>query len=558
MKFRKKEINLNNSTRFLGGLVISLFILFFSFTSNTFAAATDRYWVGGANASINTTDSWSLSAGGSKGASIPTTTNAVFFTSDVVTNATIDVNWSVLGISIASGYSGIITQNATIVVTVGASNYSQAGGTWTATTGTFDDNGTFTLSGGTFTPPTTANTYASNFTISGTGNYNIGAAVITTFDGSGNSTVTKSGTVGGIVSINKSTGANVFTVALNTTINLGNSATSTLSTNGGGSLVNNGTILVGTGTWTVTAGISSYFGSFVNNGTVTSSGSDWVFNYSNFTNNANAIITYSGATISVPYNFTQNGTFILTGKTVTFNGTVSSTVSVAAPGILGGTVVISKTTGANTFTVAAGTTINLGNSPTSTFSTNGGGSLVNNGTILVGTGTWTVNAGISSNYGTFTNNGTITSSGSDWIFNYGKFINSVGATVTYTGATMSLGWDFTQNGTFNLASTTVTFNAGVNSILTTATANFGGSITLNKTAANTLTLANNVTVQNFTLTQGTLANVAKILTINGNLIVTPAAQTYFGGTSLSVVMSGSAEQNITITSGTVITPLSIK
>jgi len=264
-------------------------------------------------------------------------------------------------------------------------------------------------------------------------------------------------------------------------------------------------------------------------------------------------ITTGAVAVTIGGNLTQSGVGTSTFATTTFNGALNSTINA---GLYNGVVVITKSNAPTLITIATSTTINLGNSPTSQLLNSGqGGSgafLTNNGTILVGTGTWTINNSGNTTMGALTNNGTITSLGSGWDINYTNFVNN--GTITYSGS-MNIETNFNQNGTFDLTGKTVTFDGGYNTIATT-TGNFGASITLAKTAA-TLTFANDTTVQNFTLTTGTLVNVAKTLTVNGNLVVTPAAQTYFGGALLNVVMASSTDQNITISSGTVTTPLTI-
>jgi len=74
----------------------------------------------------------------------------------------------VKGIHIHSDYTGTISQNNGIPITIGADGYTQDGGTFTgAATGDIDLNGDFTLSGGTFTSTAGTMTLDYDFTVSG-------------------------------------------------------------------------------------------------------------------------------------------------------------------------------------------------------------------------------------------------------------------------------------------------------------------------------------------------------------------------------------------------------
>ncbi|MEI7425241.1 MAG: hypothetical protein WCK10_03935, partial [Candidatus Staskawiczbacteria bacterium] len=394
-------------------------------------------------------------------------------------------------------------------------------GTTLTTVASFTNSGTFTASS------LTSVTIGGNFTQSGT--YTTNANVTTTFNGGIASTITVNGALSGIVIINKdSTGSGyniTTTIATSTIINLGNNANTTLSSYSNGKyghLTNNGTIIVGTGTWTVTGG-STIYGSanFVNNGTITNSSSAWVINYMHLTNNTGATITYQGTSLTLNGSFTQNGTFDLTGKTITFGPTVNSNTLVTCSvngGVLGGTVVISRTAPMPVnpiFTIATGTTINLGNSPTSDIGTGYGyawtGSIINNGTILVGTGTWTIIGhsdatwGGTRNMSSLINNGIITISGSVLDINKLDFTNN-GTITASSVSTIGVEGNFTQSGTFDLTNKIITFDGAYDATATIPT--FSGSLILAKSAANNLTLANDITVINATTTSGILANPA--------------------------------------------------
>ncbi len=116
------------------------------------ASAADRYWVGSPGGNWEDTANWSASAnacGASGGASVPGTSDIARFVSNCVSDASVNVNVSVAGISIASGYDGTISQMAGRTVTVGNSGYFQAGGTFAATEN-LAVSGDFARSGGVF------------------------------------------------------------------------------------------------------------------------------------------------------------------------------------------------------------------------------------------------------------------------------------------------------------------------------------------------------------------------------------------------------------------------
>ncbi len=144
-----------------------------NFNSNNY------YWVGTAGGSFNTASNWSGTSGGSGGAGVPGASDNAIFDSGGVNNASIDANVSVKGISITAGYTGTITQSSTYTVTLGASGYVQAGGTFTGGTGAITDSTDFTISGGAFTSTSGTLSVAGAFTHSaGTFAHNSGSVLL--------------------------------------------------------------------------------------------------------------------------------------------------------------------------------------------------------------------------------------------------------------------------------------------------------------------------------------------------------------------------------------------
>ncbi|MCH8244465.1 hypothetical protein IIB97_01095, partial [Patescibacteria group bacterium] len=168
------------------------FFLFFVFAAVLLIAtftpsitdAANLYWVGSAGGNTNDSANWSSSnpascTGG--GAGVPGSGDIAIFDADCDNNATINANFDVAGININTGYIGTITQNTSITVTIGTSDYIQADGTFAGGNSTIDINDRFTLSGGTFTSTSGTMSVAGSFTITGgTFTHNSGTV---TFDG---------------------------------------------------------------------------------------------------------------------------------------------------------------------------------------------------------------------------------------------------------------------------------------------------------------------------------------------------------------------------------------
>ena len=110
------------------------------------AHAATITWTAAAASSWNVSSSWSTGA-------VPKSTDIARFSASSTKNATVNMNVNVTGIQITSGYTGVITQSGGQAITIGASGYSQASGTFTGsgTTGDIAVNGPYSLTGGTFT-----------------------------------------------------------------------------------------------------------------------------------------------------------------------------------------------------------------------------------------------------------------------------------------------------------------------------------------------------------------------------------------------------------------------
>jgi len=119
----------------------------------TVAQGASRYWVGSAGGNWNDTANWAASAGTcgtGGGQTVPGTSDIAYFVANCTNGATMNANVSVLGMNIASGYTGTVSPTGAVSITVADSGFTQAGGTFTGGTGTLTFY-TMTLSGGTFT-----------------------------------------------------------------------------------------------------------------------------------------------------------------------------------------------------------------------------------------------------------------------------------------------------------------------------------------------------------------------------------------------------------------------
>ena len=357
-----------------------------------------------------------------------------------VSGATLDAN----GRSVTAG--GLMTVNGGTYTAGSGTTTANAGmtvssGTFTgASNTTLDVNGDFTFSGGSFTAPGSSGSWTvqGNFTQTNSPTFNANGGTLT-FDGvTFGVTVNAPGITFNQVTINKVAvflGAGTFTVAANTTLPLGNNPTIRLEDTAQAPItdfVNNGT-LSGTGTLTFTPDQSTFSSRLTNNGTI-SGFTAWDIN-SDFTQNASGTAS-NVATVNVTGDFIVNAasTFPNNG-TINFDGPPQA-VTVDTSGITWTLANINKTaplgTG-GTFTINANTTLPLGNNATITLNDTAQApqtDFTNNGTITVGTGTFTIN--LETGGSTFTNNGTIRYNGTTTqSVPTGTFTNASGSTVIF-------------------------------------------------------------------------------------------------------------------------------
>jgi len=198
--------------------------------------------------------------------------------------------------------------------------------------------------------------------------------------------------------------------------------------------------------------------------------------------------------------------------TLTSSGS-GSLQTITAPSTTFGNVVLNNTCGGGTgggVTISAGTTIPLGDSPTTQACT-----LTNNGTITVGSGTWTFQTGPYGASTLITNNGTITGPSSSLnMTTANTFTASTSSAITLASITTPGSLIFATSST--LGTTTNVTMTGADTTLTAPTATFG-NVTINKTATtNKLTLGSNINlIGDWTNTRGILTSTSTTVTFSG-------------------------------------------
>ena len=414
------------------------------------ASAQTKSWDGGA-ATSNWGDALNWSPDG-----VPTSSNVVSLTGADL----IDINVAASSGSMTLNNPGLVlTLVGTNTLTVNGA-FTQTDGTFTGGAGNLDVNGNFVLVNGSFTAPSGIISVLQNFTYSGTATFDANGGTVA-FDGSyaNDTSVNAPGVTFNRVTINRtmvSGTTRTLTVAAGTTLSLGDTPTVLLRNNSQGYyLVNNGTLTVGTGTLTtnvdgnftnsgvLSGGVTAWThnGSFINAGTTTL-GSAAILRFQNWLNGAGSYVNNAGSTLTTAASPTVDvaGSFVVNGgstfpadPTLNLDGTYANDTSVNAPGVTFNRVTINRTMVSGTtrtLTVAAGTTLSLGDTPTVLLRNNSQGYyLVNNGTVTVGTGTFAANVD-----GTFTNNGTIITKTSTKTNSFGQsYTNAAGSTVEFLG-----------------------------------------------------------------------------------------------------------------------------
>ena len=288
-----------------------------------------------------------------------------------------------------SGYSGTITQQTGITITV-ATNFSQSSGTFSGGDSSIDINGNFSLSGGTFTS-TSGYLFSGNWSHPSGGTFNHNSGTVT-FDGS----------------TYVSSDVNSTETFYNLTLNKGNVAYYVTMANGDTFKI--------TGALSLTRGYFYAYGSNTlevqGNVTVTSNyntsstvpllfsgGNTQAFDLTGATDvfNSNITINKSGGQVNLSSDLTMDvdgQTLTLTAATLNLNGhtvtvhyvgspdtgtlTVNGTVTIAGTGTLAPYAYRQSGTSSMTFSAASTFTVGAGN-----FSLSDGTSTANDATVTI-------------------------------------------------------------------------------------------------------------------------------------------------------------------------------
>lgn len=368
----------------------------------------------------------------------------------------IDENTSWGGVDIQAAYTGTLTQNATRTLTIGASDFIQAGGTFTGGDSTIDINGDFTMSGGTFTSTTgtlfwggdvdtTSGTFTHNsglvrlngptkaintgsqifnnitvFIDAGANNLNITG----TIDCDGNFILLQVGRIDGIISIAGDITLNDAIVGGDGRLLIDGTGTQTMQVDGAG-----GSAAV------PSIELDKPSGDLIINDNLTMSFDSFGFVVTNGTFTHNGTFTFGSSTSTLDIGSNTFNNFVAAGS-APFINTIVGTVKVTG----------SFSTGISNIIYNGGTFELTGASITGNAGSFAGTTVM----LISGTGAQTLNAG---NYpaGTFTINkpsGTLTLGGN-------QTFSISGQDVTFTNGTLDLaGFDFTVDDVFTMASGT--------------------------------------------------------------------------------------------------------
>ncbi len=351
------------------------------------------------------------------------------------------------------------------------------------------------MSGGTFTASSGSFTIAGSFTVTNSPTFTANGGTVTFDTHSASVSISCNGITFNSVALNK-VFPDQITIASGCTVPLGNAPT-TIAT-----IVNNGTITAGTGTWLLNGG------DLTNTGTITSSLTKIDINNSNgggSFSNSGSITMGASPQIDVEGSFTQSAGSLPSGVALTMNGGNTSTLTCTSYSF--GSVTITKTFGSTGITIASNCNLpSLGNNPSTQ------GTITNNGTINAGTGTWTF-------VGSLVNNGTITTSLTKIDLN----ASNGGASFTAnTGSTLTMGASpqidveesFTYTGGTLPSGIALTANGGSTATITCGSYSFGGTTTISKSFGTTgITIDSTCTLPSL----GNSPSTAGAITNNGTM-----------------------------------------
>ena len=489
----------------------------------------NRTWDGGGTdgtcGGVGTANNWSCAANWSLDL-VPSNLQGAIFDATSTKDVIIDTNINIVSISINAGYSGTITQSGSFTVSIGASGYSQAAGSFAGGSGAITVNGVFTLSGGTFTNTTGTFTIGSGltssttlFTVSsGTFNHNNGTvSFVPDHPGCADATYT----------VDVVTSLTLYNIIFNTPGGCG--VHSILTTASGDTIIaaNDCTLageIILNGTWEVQGNVA--IGSTTSGGTGTLT----------MTGTGSKTYTYTAGGVG-PYLRINNA-----GLTVSAN-TGTTDLAVQYFSLLAGTFIAPT----GTFSIGSGLT-----SSTTPLTVSGGTFNHNNGTVSIYPGnnpcvnqTYTLDVATSltlynvilNSNATCSQNNIFTTASGDTIIVANNF--------TFTGGILNGTWEV--QGNYTVATTAdggsagITFTGGNMQIYTDQGGNESdGNVTINKTV-NGVTLASNAdwnaASQTLTITSGTLLQSSTYAVATGAVTIGASGKWVNNGTG-AVTLGG--------------------
>ena len=478
----------------------------------------NRYWVGGTGTwNTSSTTNWSASTGGSTGASVPGTGDAVFFDQAATYTVTMTGALNCLDITVSAGTVTFATGTSPTLTVYG--NMSLVAATVWSSTGNVTFNATTT--GKTIT--TNAVTLTPNVLFNGSGGaWTLGSALtlgLTSTANLANGTLDLGGftfTTGIFNSIVSTTRALSFSSAGNIALAHTTAAQTVLS------LLAPNLTVTGTGGFTSVMSVTRRFASSTGPYTGAQPNLTLSSGASNFTIDANSY-----------FNVIDFGT--CTGNILSANPVYMSSLVLSSGGTFTSLLATMRDTGnittngksIGTLTInSAGTTTFLGNVSATTYTQTAGN--VNFATYsLTATGNITVTSGALSNAGNI--------SGANWNVTGNLDITSGNFTASTAFIFNSAAGTLNINGGTLTANSAFTHTAGT--VILGTNANFSSTSTYNFTAG-TITLANNTLTVGVFSTTG--SNARTIAFGTGNIALTNT-------TANTTVLSAAAVTNLTCT-----------
>ncbi len=526
-------------------VVKSTFIIISCFCGSFSSQAANRYWIAPLPSNWSNTSNWSASSGGSGGASVPGALDIVTFDNAGMGNCTMDVAVSITNLLVSSGYTGTLIQGASTISIAGTATL--IGGIFNGGTAGITITGAFSLSGTAFTSTTgilelrdnaafTSGSFAHNNgtvrfnTLNNTAQTTTGISptfYVLEFVGLGRPYTLSSAGIITVISDLNFTGSSFYTVNTGIIHVKGNIIVSNTAYNcsGNAEIIINGTV-----DQNFVGAVTAFQGALPKVVINKSSGD---LNLSNFPAASNDFTYIAGTVNTSGYTFCFTRGGIITGNIILDN------------------IAFDVTSSGGIFTIATGTTITA----TEDVTISGFGNLqLNSGNIDVYGNLLLVNTAYGSGGSATINiigasnqmiDGTAIVAGQSRLPNI--IINKPGGTLTFSGNISFFGNVTYTAGLIDPGTSTVhivrTLTITGSFTLYNLSINTSGTIALTIASGNTITVANDYTMETGTANQ-IIINTGTIA-VQGNIINNNTGVA--GGGSGTLLINGTGNQNITST-----------